>query len=94
MAKAAAIGLDANYRNDGKLNRDQGAYYDGDVLSDRLTIVYDSLSKVNLQNQFAGELDDLVLDELTHGLRHALTGATCKKERLQIIQKRIEEQQE
>ncbi len=90
LAKSAAIGLDANYRNDGKLNRDQGAYYDGDILSDRLTIVYDSLSKVNLQNQFAGELDDLVLDEITHGLRHALTGATCKKERLQIITRFIE----
>ena len=85
LAKAAAIGLDANYRNDGKLNRAQGAYYDGDELSDRLTIVYDSLPKVNLQNQFAGELDDFSLDEITHGLRHALTGATCKKERLKII---------
>jgi Domain of unknown function (DUF3854) len=90
LASAAATGLNANYRNDGKLNRSQGAYYDGDILSDRLTIVYDSLPKVNLQNQFAGELDDLVLDELTHGLRHALTGATCKEDRIQIIQKLIE----
>jgi hypothetical protein len=90
LAKAAAIGLDANYRNDGKLDRNQGAYFDGDVLSDRLTIVYDSLSKVNLNNQFAGELNDLVLDEISHGLRHALTGATCRKERLQIIEKFIE----
>lgn len=90
LAKAAAAGLDANYRNEGKLDRSQGAYYDGDVLSDRLTIVYDSLPKINLQNQFAGELDDLVLDEITHGLRHALLGATCKKERLQIIEKLIE----
>jgi Domain of unknown function (DUF3854) len=90
LAKAAAAGLDANYRNEGKLNRSQGAYYDGDVLSDRLTIVYDSLPKVNLQNQFTGELDDLVLDELTHGLRHALLGATCKNERIQIIEKLIE----
>jgi hypothetical protein len=90
LAKAAAAGLNANYRNDGKLDRSQGAYYDGDELSDRLTIVYDSLPKVNLQNQFAGELDDVVLDELTHGLRHALLGATCKKERLQIIEKLIE----
>jgi hypothetical protein len=90
LAKSAAIGLNANYRNEGKLDRSQGAYYDGDELSDRLTIVYDSLPKVNLRNQFAGELDDLVLDEITHGLRHALTGATCKKERLQIIEKLIE----
>lgn len=90
LAKGASIGLNANYRNDGTLDRAQGAYYDGDVLSDRLTICYDSLPKVNLQNQFAGELDDLLLDELTHGLRHALTGATCKKERLQIVQKMIE----
>lgn len=85
LAKAAAIGLDANYRNDGKLDRNRGTYSDGDVLSDRLTIVYDSLPKVNLINQFAGELDDLLLDEITHGLRHALTGATCKKDRLKII---------
>ena len=90
LAKAAAIGLNANYRNDGKLDRNRGTYSDGDVLSDRLSIVYDSLPKVNLQNQFAGELDDLLLDELTHGLRHALTGATCRKERLQIIEKLIE----
>lgn len=90
LAKAAATGLDANYRNEGKLDRSQGAYYDGDELSDRLTIVYDSLPNVNLQNQFAGELDDLVLDELTHGLRHALLGETCKKERIQIIEKLIE----
>jgi Domain of unknown function (DUF3854) len=90
LAKAAAVGLNANYRNEGKLDRSQGAYYDGDELSDRLTIVYDSLPKVNLQNQFAGELDDFVLDELTHGLRHALTGATCKKERIQIVQKIVE----
>jgi Domain of unknown function (DUF3854) len=90
LAKAAAAGLDANYRNEGKLDRAQGAYYDGDELSDRLTIVYDSLPNVNLQNQFAGELDDLVLDEITHGLRHALTGATCRKERIQIIEKIIE----
>jgi hypothetical protein len=90
LARAAAVGLDANYRNDGTLNRSQGAYYDGDELSDRLTIVYDSMPKVHLQNQFAGELDDLVLDEITHGLRHALTGATCKNERIQIIEKLIE----
>jgi len=90
LAKAAAIGLDANYRNDGKLDRSQGAYYDGDELSDRLTIVYDSLLNVNLKSQFAGELDDLVLDEITHGLRHALTGATCAKQRIQIIEKLIE----
>lgn len=90
LAKAAATGLDANYRNEGTLDRSQGAYYDGNVLSNRLTIVYDSLPKVNLNNQFAGELDDLVLDEITHGLRHSLTGATCKKERLQIIEKLIE----
>jgi Domain of unknown function (DUF3854) len=90
LAKAAATGLDANYRNEGKLDHNRGTYSDGDVLSDRLTIVYDSLPKVNLQNQFAGELDDLLLDELTHGLRHALTGATCEKERLQIIEKFIE----
>jgi Domain of unknown function (DUF3854) len=89
LAKAAAAGLDANYRNEGKLDRSQGAYYEGDVLSNRLTIVYDSLPKVNLQNQFAGELDDLVLDELTHGLRHALLGATCRNERIQIIEKLI-----
>ena len=90
LAKAAAIGLDANYRNDGKLDRSQGAYYDGDVLSDRLTIVCDSLAKLNLTNQFAGELDDLILDEITHALRHALLGATCKKERLLIIAVLIE----
>ena len=90
LAKAAATGLDANYRNEGTLDRSQGAYYDGDVLSNRLTIVYDSLPNVNLKNQFAGELDDLVLDEITHGLRHALTGATCKKQRIQIIEKLIE----
>jgi hypothetical protein len=90
LAKQAASKLDANYRNEGKLDRSQGAYYDGDVLSDRLTIVYDSLHKVNLDNQFAGQLDDLLLDEVTHGLRHTLTGATCQKKRIAIVDKFIE----
>jgi hypothetical protein len=90
LAKQSASKLDANYRNEGKLNRSQGAYYDGEVLSDRLTIVYDSLYNVNPDNQFAGQLDDLLLDEVTHGLRHMLTGATCKKNRIAIVQKFIE----
>jgi len=90
LAAAAAVGLDANYRNAGRFDRGQSAYYDGEILSNRLTIVYDSLAKINLQNQFAGELDDLVLDEISHGLRHALTGATCAKQRIQIIEKFID----
>ena len=90
LAKQAASKLGANYRNEGKLDRSQGAYYDGDVLSDRLTIVYDSLHNVNPVNQFAGQLDDLLLDELTHGLRHMLAGATCKKNRIAIVEKFVE----
>lgn len=90
LAKQAAPKLNANYRNEGKLDRSQGAYYDGETLSDRLTIVYDSLHKINLGNQFAGHLYDLSLDELTHGLRHMLTGATCKKNRIAIVEKFIE----
>ena len=90
LAKSAAVGLDANYRNQGKLDRKRGTYSEGDVLSDRLTIVYDSLHKIDLDNQFAGELEDLLLDELTHGLRHMLTGATCKNNRIAIVGKLIE----
>ena len=90
LAKQAALKLGANYRNEGKLDRNQGAYYDGDVLSDRLTIVYDSLYNINPVNQFAGQLDDLLLDELTHGLRHMLAGATCKKNRIAIVEKFVE----
>ena len=90
LAKSAAIGLDATYRNEGRLDRNRGTYSEGDMLSDRLTIVYDSLPRIDLTNQFAGQLDDLLLDEGTHGLRHMLTGGTCKKERITIVGKFIE----
>jgi Domain of unknown function (DUF3854) len=90
LAKAASGPLDADYRNEGKLNRAQGAYHGDSGLSDRLTIVYDSTKNIDVTNQFAGELEDLLLDELTHGLRHMLLGATCKKDRLAIIDKFIE----
>jgi hypothetical protein len=90
LAKAASVPLDADYRNEGKLNRAMGAYHGDSGLSDRLTIVYDSIKNIDVTNQFAGELEDLVLDELTHGLRHMLLGATCKKDRLAIVEKFIE----
>jgi hypothetical protein len=90
LAKAASGPLDADYRNEGKLNRSQGAYHGDSGLSDRLTIVYDSIKNLDITNQFAGELEDLLLDELTHGLRHMLLGATCKKDRLAIVEKFIE----
>ena len=90
LAKSAAIGLDANYRNQGTLDRKRGTYSEGDVLSDRLTTCYDSLHKIDIDNQFAGELDDLLLDELTHGLRHTFVGDTCKKNRIAIVDKFIE----
>ncbi len=90
LAKAASVPLDADYRNEGKLNRAMGAYHGDSGLSDRLTIVYDSIKNLDITNQFAGELEDLLLDELTHGLRHMLLGATCKKDRLAIVEKFIE----
>jgi hypothetical protein len=65
-------------------------YFSESVLSDRLTIVMDSLKNVDHSNQFGGELDDLLLDEITHSLRHMITGATCRQHRLAIIEKFIE----
>jgi hypothetical protein len=90
LAKAASGPLNADYRNEGKLNRAMGSYHGDSGLSDRLTIVYDSTKNIDVTNQFAGELEDLLLDELTHGLRHMLLGATCKKDRLAILDKFIE----
>jgi hypothetical protein len=90
LAKVGADKLDAVYRNTSKKRKDGLLYSKEGELADRLTLCYDSLGRLDLNRQFAGEpAQDLVLDEITHGLRHMLMGATCKQERLPIMQQMI-----
>ncbi|MCY7277678.1 MAG: DUF3854 domain-containing protein [Phormidesmis sp. CAN_BIN44] len=84
LASTAAERLDAVYRNLGKKDK-LGIFYDRDVLADRLTTCYASLGKIDTDRQFYDGLDDLLLDEISHGLRDASLGRTCKQDRLLII---------
>jgi|GEM_PF-1060230 len=84
LASTAAERLDAVYRNLGKRDK-MGVFYDQGVLADRLTTCYASLGKIEIDRQFHDGLDDLLLDEISHGLRDAFLGRTCKVDRLQII---------
>lgn len=84
LASTAAERLDAVYRNLGKRDK-MGVFYDQGVLADRLTTCYASLGKIAIDRQFHDGLDDLLLDEISHGLRDAFLGKTCKQDRLLII---------
>ncbi|MCY7278085.1 MAG: DUF3854 domain-containing protein, partial [Phormidesmis sp. CAN_BIN44] len=84
LASTAAERLDAVYRNLGKKDK-LGIFYDRGVLADRLTTCYASLGRIEVDRQFYDGLDDLLLDEISHGLRDAFLGRTCKQDRLLII---------
>lgn len=86
LAKNAADRLNALYKNETVWRKDGLHYSDRGELGDRLTLCYDSFGRLDLSRQFAGEPpEDLVLDEVSHGLRHMILGATCKKDRLAIL---------
>ena len=88
LASTAAERLDAVYRNVGKRDK-MGVFYDRGVLADRLATCYASLGKIELDRQFHDGIDDLLLDEISHGLRDAFLGRTCKVDRLKIIDKLV-----
>ena len=88
LASTAAERLDAVYRNLGKRDK-MGVFYEHGVLADRLTTCYASLGKIEPDRQFHDGLDDLLLDEISHGLRDAFSGKTCKEDRLLIIEQLV-----
>ena len=90
LAKQGAKRLDATYREDGAVNS-SGLFIEGDgTVSDRLSMCFNSLPRIDIGYQWHDGLNDVLLDEITHGLRHTFLGRTCKAERLQIIAGLIE----
>lgn len=85
LARSAAERIDAEFLNE--CTEDEGFHYGaGEVLADRLTLCYDSLFKIYMNQQFGGKPpQDLVLDEASSGLRHLLLGETCKRNRVALF---------